>query len=36
LNHPKYTPAITVAGLVVSVVVALGFGFLPIYIAFIA
>jgi hypothetical protein len=29
-------PAITAAGLVLSVVFGLGFGFLPIYIAFIA
>ncbi len=36
LNHPKYMPAITAAGLVLSVVFALGFGFLPVYIAFIA
>ena len=36
LSHPKYTPAITVVGLVLSVVLALGFGFLPLYIAFIA
>jgi succinate dehydrogenase / fumarate reductase cytochrome b subunit len=35
LNHPKYMPAISVTGLVVSVVFGLGFGFLPIYIAFI-
>jgi succinate dehydrogenase / fumarate reductase cytochrome b subunit len=36
LNHPKYMPAISITGLVVSVVFGLGFGFLPIYIAFIA
>lgn len=36
LNHPKYMPAITAAGLVLSVVFGLGFGFLPVYIAFIA
>jgi succinate dehydrogenase / fumarate reductase cytochrome b subunit len=36
LNHPKYMPAITAGGLVLSVVFGLGFGFLPIYIAFIA
>ena len=34
LNHPKYMPAITVCGLVLSVVFAVGFGFLPIYVAF--
>ncbi len=36
LNHPKYMPAISAAGLVLSVVFGLGFGFLPVYIAFIA
>ena len=36
LNHSKYMPAITVCGVVLSVVFAVGFGFLPIYIAFIA
>ncbi|MBL0712686.1 MAG: succinate dehydrogenase cytochrome b subunit [Desulfosarcina sp.] len=35
LNHPKPRPAITATGLVISVVFGLGFGFLPIYIAFI-
>ena len=34
LNHPKYMPAISAAGLVLSVVFGLGFGFLPVYIAF--
>jgi succinate dehydrogenase / fumarate reductase cytochrome b subunit len=32
-NHPKYMPAIRNAGLVIAVIVGLGFGFLPIYIA---
>lgn len=36
LNHPKYMPAINGGGWILSVVFALGFGFLPIYIAFLA
>jgi len=36
LNHPKYMPAINAGGLILSLVLGLGFGFLPIYIAFIA
>ncbi len=36
LNHPKYMPAINAGGLIISLVFGLGFGFLPIYIAFIA
>lgn len=36
LNHPKYMPAINAGGLILSLVFGLGFGFLPIYIAFIA
>jgi succinate dehydrogenase / fumarate reductase cytochrome b subunit len=36
LNHPKYMPAINVGGLIISLVFGLGFGFLPIYISFIA
>jgi succinate dehydrogenase / fumarate reductase cytochrome b subunit len=36
LNHPKYMPAINTGGLILSLVFGLGFGFLPIYIAFIA
>ena len=32
-NHPKYMPAIMVLSIAIGVVVALGFGFLPIYIA---
>ncbi len=35
-NHPKYMPAITAGGWILSVIFGLGFGFLPIYIAFIA
>ena len=35
LNHPKYMPAINAGGWILSAVFALGFGFLPIYIAFI-
>ncbi len=33
LNHPKYMPLIRLAGLVFSLVVGAGFGFLPIYIS---
>ena len=36
LNHPKYMPAINAGGLILSLVFGLGFGFLPIYISFIA
>jgi len=36
LNHPKYMPLISLAGLALSLLFGLGFGFLPIYIAFIA
>jgi succinate dehydrogenase / fumarate reductase, cytochrome b subunit len=36
LNHPKYMPAINAGGLIISLVFGLGFGFLPIYISFIA
>ena len=36
LNHPKYMPLVSVAGLALSLIFGLGFGFLPIYIAFIA
>jgi succinate dehydrogenase / fumarate reductase cytochrome b subunit len=36
LNHPKYMPLISAAGLALSLIFGLGFGFLPIYIAFIA
>ena len=32
-NHPKYMPAIMVLSIVIGVVIAVGFGFLPIYIA---
>ena len=35
-NHPKYMPAIHAGGWILSVIFGLGFGFLPIYIAFIA
>ena len=33
-NHPKYMPIITGAGLVVSVLFGVGFGFIPLYITF--
>lgn len=36
LNHPKYMPAINTVGLILSLVFGLGFGFLPIYISFVA
>ncbi len=36
MNHTKYMPMITAAGLVFAVLVGFGFGFLPIYIAMIA
>ena len=36
LNHPKYMPAINAGGLIISLLFGLGFGFLPIYISFIA
>ncbi|MFZ7127732.1 MAG: succinate dehydrogenase cytochrome b subunit [Desulfobacterales bacterium] len=36
LNHPKYMPAIMTVGIVLSLIFALGFGFLPIYVSFIA
>ncbi len=36
LNHPKYMPAIMIAGTIISLVFGIGFGFLPIYISFFA
>ncbi len=36
LNHPKYMPAITVVGTILSLVFGIGFGFLPIYFSFFA
>ena len=33
-NHPKYMPIIAGAGLVVSIVFGVGFGFIPLYITF--
>ena len=35
-NHPKYMPLIMVLSLVFSLLVGIGFGFLPLYIAFMA
>jgi len=35
-NHPKYMPLITSAGMVLSVVFGIGFGFIPIYISLLA
>ena len=35
-NHPKYMPVIRGTGIVLSLIVAVGFGFIPIYIALIA
>lgn len=36
LNHPKYMPIIVGLGLVFSIVVGVGFGFIPIYVSLIA
>ena len=36
LNHPKYMPLITTGALIFAVVVAIGFGFLPVYVAILA
>lgn len=33
-NHPKYMPTVQVLGIVFSVVVGVGFGFIPIYLGF--
>ncbi len=33
-NHAKYSPAIFVAGIAISIIFGIGFGFLPIYVAF--
>jgi len=33
LNHPKYMPAIKNAGIVLSLLIGMGFGFIPVYIA---
>jgi len=35
-NHPKYMPLIMAASIIFGLVIALGFGFIPIYISFIA
>ena len=35
-NHPKYMPIIQVAGIAFSIIVAIGFGFIPIYISILA
>jgi len=35
-NHPKYMPAITIIGLGLSLIFGIGFGFIPVYILFIA
>jgi len=35
-NHPKYMPAIQMMGLVISLVFGIGFGFIPVYISFMA
>lgn len=34
-DHPKYTPIIRIAGIVISLIFGLGFGFLPIYVSLI-
>ena len=33
-NHPKYSPAVFVIGIGLSIIFGVGFGFLPIYVAF--
>ncbi|MFO7964243.1 MAG: succinate dehydrogenase cytochrome b subunit [Desulfobacterales bacterium] len=35
-NHPKYMPTIQVVGLAVSLIFGIGFGFIPVYISFMA
>ena len=35
-NHPKYMPAIQMLGLILSVVFGIGFGFIPVYLSFMA
>ncbi|MCJ7774239.1 MAG: succinate dehydrogenase cytochrome b subunit [Desulfobacterales bacterium] len=35
-NHPKYMPLIMAASIIFGLIIALGFGFIPIYISFIA
>jgi succinate dehydrogenase / fumarate reductase cytochrome b subunit len=35
-NHPKYMPIIQLAGIAFSIIVAIGFGFIPIYISILA
>lgn len=35
-NHPKYMPAIQILGLVISLVFGIGFGFIPVYLSFMA
>lgn len=34
LNHTKYSPALSVAGIAISIIFGVGFGFIPIYVAF--
>lgn len=34
-DHPKYTPVIRIAGIVISLIFAVGFGFLPVYVSLI-
>lgn len=35
INHPKYMPIIRIAGIVISLIFGVGFGFLPIYVSLI-
>lgn len=35
-NHPKYMPAIQMLGLIISLVFGIGFGFIPVYLSFMA
>ena len=36
LNHPKYTPTVKGLGIVLSFILGVGFGFLPLYVAFLS
>jgi succinate dehydrogenase / fumarate reductase cytochrome b subunit len=35
-NHPKYMPLIQMAGIILSLIFGIGFGFIPIFVSFIA
>jgi succinate dehydrogenase / fumarate reductase cytochrome b subunit len=36
LNHPKYMPTIWMLTIVLAIIFGIGFGFLPVYVSFIA